>query len=84
MHPLFRQVPPILFFSIMQTFFLSCAALIAAIYPAGPAPKITISNRFASLITCLSKDVSEGEEDSFFSLFICNSLNPKRFFNINY
>ena len=30
MHPLFRHVPPTSPFSIIQTFFLSCAALIAA------------------------------------------------------
>ena len=51
MHPTFKQVPPSCDlpseskdFSMQAVLNPSCAALIAATYPAGPLPIITISN----------------------------------------
>jgi len=44
MHPTFRQTPPMAaFFSTMATESPSCAARMAAVYPAGPPPMTTIS-----------------------------------------
>ena len=45
--PIFKQVPPsVCSFSTHATFMPSCAALIAATYPPGPAP-ITIKSKSA-------------------------------------
>ena len=50
MHPRFKQVPPSWFFSMIATLEPSCAALIAAVYPPGPAPITIKSKEFVMMI----------------------------------
>src|SRR5512132_1176692 len=48
MQPTLRQTPPSHCLSTIATFCFSCAARIAATYPAGPAP-ITTTSKFSAI-----------------------------------